>query len=301
VKKHILFGELVSSKIKLYCKYVMSLISLDQTIYKKLNPNAYLLEKRRLQIELLKLQEDVIKNNRKICIAFEGRDTAGKSSAINFFSEHLIPKNFRYVHLGIPSKWESSHWFQRWQKVLPKNGEIAFLDRSWYTRAITEPVMNYCNEKQYRAFMNKVNTWEDNLTNSGTEITKFYFSLSKDQQKKRINARRNSQLKYWKLSENDERIVTKWDAFTLYKEQMFSKTSTENSPWIVINSNNKMIARLTALRFLLNKTDYEKKKLLKPVSWSKDIANYSASLDGVIFNNLNYEQYMSITKYSDDS
>jgi polyphosphate kinase 2 (PPK2 family) len=184
VKKHILFGELVSSKIKLYCKYVMSLISLDQTIYKKLNPNAYLLEKRRLQIELLKLQEDVIKNNRKICIAFEGRDTAGKSSAINFFSEHLIPKNFRYVHLGIPSKWESSHWFQRWQKVLPKNGEIAFLDRSWYTRAITEPVMNYCNEKQYRAFMNKVNTWEDDLTNSGTEITKFYFSLSKDQQKK---------------------------------------------------------------------------------------------------------------------
>jgi|TARA_B110000438_G_scaffold59292_1_gene59403 polyphosphate kinase 2 len=279
----------------------MSLISLDQTIYKQLNPSAYALEKRRLQIELLKLQEDVIKNNRKICIAFEGRDTAGKSSAIKFFSEHLIPKNFRYVHLGIPSKWESSHWFQRWQKVLPKNGEIAFLDRSWYTRAITEPVMNYCNEKQYRAFMNKVNTWEDDLTNSGTEITKFYFSLSKDQQKKRINARRNSQLKYWKLSENDERIVTKWDAFTLYKEQMFSKTSTENSPWIVINSNNKMIARLTALRFLLNKTDYEKKKLLKPVSWSKDIANYSASLDGVIFNNLNYEQYMSITKYSDDS
>ena len=279
----------------------MSLISLDQTIYKQLNPSAYALEKRRLQIELLKLQEDVIKNNRKICIAFEGRDTAGKSSAIKFFSEHLIPKNFRYVHLGIPSKWESSHWFQRWQKVLPKNGEIAFLDRSWYTRAITEPVMNYCNEKQYRAFMNKVNTWEDDLTNSGTEITKFYFSLSKDQQKKRINARRNSQLKYWKLSENDERIVTKWDAFTLYKEQMFSKTSTENSPWIVINSNNKMIARLTALRFLLNKTGYEKKKLLKPVSWSKDIANYSASLDGVIFNNLNYEQYMSITKYSDDS
>jgi len=279
----------------------MSLISLDQTIYKQLNPSAYALEKRRLQIELLKLQEDVIKNNRKMCIAFEGRDTAGKSSAIKFFSEPLIPKNFRYVHLGIPSKWESSHWFQRWQKVLPKNGEIAFLDRSWYTRAITEPVMNYCNEKQYRAFMNKVNTWEDDLTNSGTEITKFYFSLSKDQQKKRINARRNSQLKYWKLSENDERIVTKWDAFTLYKEQMFSKTSTENSPWIVINSNNKMIARLTALRFLLNKTDYEKKKLLKPVSWSKDIANYSASLDGVIFNNLNYEQYMSITKYSDDS
>ena len=278
----------------------MSLISLDQTIYKKLNPNAYALEKRKLQIELLKLQEDVIKNNRKLCIAFEGRDTAGKSSAIKFFSEHLIPKNFSYVHLGIPSKWESSHWFQRWEKVLPDVNEIAFLDRSWYTRAITEPVMNYCNEKQYRTFMNRVNDWEENLISNGTELTKFYFSLSKDQQKKRIKARKNSELKYWKLSENDEQVVTKWDAFTLYKEQMFEKTSTQISPWVVINSNNKMIARLTALRFLLNKTKYENKKLLKPVSWSKDIANYSASLDGVMFNNLNYEQYISITKYSDD-
>ena len=159
----------------------------------------------------------------------------------------------RVVHLGIPSKWESSHWFQRWEKVLPDVNEIAFLDRSWYTRAITEPVMNYCNEKQYRAFMNRVNDWEENLITNGTELTKFYFSLSKDQQKKRIKARKNSELKYWKLSKNDEKVVTKWDAFTLYKEQMFEKTSTQISPWVVINSNNKMIARLTALRFLLTR------------------------------------------------
>ena len=148
--------------------------------------------------------------------------------------------------------------------------------------------------------MNRVNDWEENLITNGTELTKFYFSLSKNQQKKRIKARKNSELKYWKLSKNDEKVVTKWDAFTLYKEQMFEKTSTQISPWVVINSNNKMIARLTALRFLLNKTKYENKKLLKPVSWSKDIANYSASLDGVMFHNLNYEQYISITKYSDD-
>ena len=134
----------------------MSLINLDQTQYKQLSSKAYSLEKRRLQIELLKLQEDVIKNNRKLCIIFEGRDAAGKSSAIKFFHEYLIPKNFKYVQLGIPSKWESSHWFQRWQKVIPENGEIAFLDRSWYTRAITEPVMGYCSEKQYRHFMKKV-------------------------------------------------------------------------------------------------------------------------------------------------
>ncbi len=108
----------------------MHLISLDQSEYKKLSAKAYALEKRRLQIELLKLQEDVIKNNRRICIVFEGRDTAGKSSAIKFFSEYLRPKNFNYVQLGIPTKWESSHWFQRWEKTLPKKGEISFLDRS---------------------------------------------------------------------------------------------------------------------------------------------------------------------------
>ena len=173
----------------------MTLINLDQAEYKKLDTKAYALEKRRLQIELLKLQEDVIKNDRKICIVFEGRDTAGKSSAIKFFSEYLRPNNFNYVQLGIPSKWESSHWFQRWEKVLPEKGEISFLDRSWYTRAVTEPIMGYCNERQYRAFMKRVNEWESKLIKNGTELTKFYFSLSKDQQERRMNARKNSQLK----------------------------------------------------------------------------------------------------------
>ena len=103
-------------------------ISFDQKEYQKLNDKSYQLEKRRLQIELLKLQEDVIKNKRRICIVLEGRDTAGKSSAYKFFTQYLIPKNFKYVNLGIPTKWESSHWFQRWKKVLPKKGELAFLD-----------------------------------------------------------------------------------------------------------------------------------------------------------------------------
>ena len=279
----------------------MSLITFDQSLYSKLNQKAYALEKRRLQIELLKLQEDVIANERKICILFEGRDTAGKSSTIKFFSEYLMPKSFRYVALGIPTKWESSNWFKRWQKVLPEPGEIVFLDRSWYTRAITEPVMGYCSESQYRKFMQEVNDWEKNLIkNKKIELTKLYFSLSEDQQKIRMKARKNSELKYWKLSKNDERIVTKWDAFTLYKEQMFERTATETAPWICINANNKMIARLTALRVLINKTDYEGKKLLKPARWSKKINNYKASLEGVIFDNLSYEQYMLITKYSDD-
>ena len=279
----------------------MSLISLDQSEYNKLSAKAYALEKRRLQIELLKLQEDVIKNNRRICIVFEGRDTAGKSSAIKFFSEYLRPTNFKYVQLGIPTKWESSHWFQRWEKVLPKQGEISFLDRSWYTRAITEPIMGYCSEHQYRTFMKRVNKWEENLTENGVELIKFYFSLSKDQQERRMHARKNSQLKYWKLSKNDEKIVTKWDAFTLYKEQMFNKTGTEISPWVSINSNNKMIGRLTSLRYFLIKTDYENKKILKPAKYSESLSNYSATIEGVKFENLSYEQFMIITKYSDDS
>ena len=279
----------------------MTLINLNQAEYKKLDTKAYALEKRRLQIELLKLQEDVIKNDRKICIVFEGRDTAGKSSAIKFFSEYLRPNNFNYVQLGIPSKWESSHWFQRWEKVLPEKGEISFLDRSWYTRAVTEPIMGYCNERQYRTFMKRVNEWESKLIKNGTELTKFYFSLSKDQQERRMNARKNSQLKYWKLSKNDEKIVTKWDAFTLYKQQMFNKTATEESPWVSINSNNKMIGRLTSLRYLLIKTGYENKKILKPAKYSKGLSNYSASIEGVKFDNLTYEQFMIITKYSDDT
>ncbi len=279
----------------------MHLISLDQSEYNKLGAKAYALEKRRLQIELLKLQEDVIKNNRKICIVFEGRDTAGKSSAIKFFSEYLRPTNFKYVQLGIPTKWESSHWFQRWEKVLPKQGEISFLDRSWYTRAITEPIMGYCSEHQYRTFMKRVNKWEENLIENGVELIKFYFSLSKDQQERRMHARKNSQLKYWKLSKNDEKIITKWDAFTLYKEQMFDKTGTEISPWVSINSNNKMIGRLTSLRYFLIKTDYENKKILKPAKYSESLSNYSATIEGVKFENLSYEQFMIITKYSDDS
>ena len=277
----------------------MSLISLDQSEYKSLDAKSYDREKRRLRIELLKLQEDVIKNKRKLCIVFEGRDTAGKSTAIRFFSEYLRPQHFNYVQLGIPTKWESSHWFQRWEKALPRKGEISFLDRSWYTRAITEPIMGYCSENQYRSFMKKVNKWEDQQMEDGVELTKFYFSLSRNQQEIRMKARKNSELKYWKLSKNDKKIITKWNAFTLYKEQMFDRTSTNVSPWISINSNNKMIARLTSLRYLLIKTEYEGKKILKPTKWSKSLNNYSTNLEGINFENLTYEQFMVLSKYSD--
>jgi len=148
--------------------------------------------------------------------------------------------------------------------------------------------------------MGRVVPWEQALKEEGVEIIKFYFSLSKDQQAKRMRARKHSELKYWKLSTNDERIVTKWDAFTLYKQQMFERTSPELSPWIVINANNKMIARLTALRYLLNQMEYQDKKLLKPFVWTRNINNYKVTLEGVEFTNLDYAQFMLLSKYSDD-
>jgi len=268
--------------------------------YKSLDSKTYTLEKRRLQIEMLKFQEDVIKNKRKVCIVFEGRDTAGKSSTIKFFSEHLRPAHYRYISLGIPTKWESSHWFQRWSKPMPKSGEICFFDRSWYTRALTEPVMGYCSKKQYLAFMDRVIPWELDLKKQGYEIIKFYFSLNQDQQKKRMKARKSSELKYWKLSENDERIVDKWDAFTLYKMQMFEKTSVEESPWVVINSNNKMVARISALRYFITNQIYENKKLYKPLAWTRKLSHYNVTIEGVNFDKLDYEQFKILSKYSDE-
>ena len=134
----------------------MSVFEYNFEQYKSLSPDLYRKEKYNLQVELLKLQEDVIQKKRKIAICFEGRDTAGKSSTINFFSEHLIPSNFNYVHLGIPTKKERKNWFERYETYLPNKGQIVLFDRSWYTRALTEPTLGYCSKKQYEEFMTKV-------------------------------------------------------------------------------------------------------------------------------------------------
>ena len=277
----------------------MSVFEYNFEQYKSLSPDLYRKEKYNLQVELLKLQEDVIKKKRKIAICFEGRDTAGKSSTINFFSEHLIPSNFKYVHLGIPTKKERKNWFERYETYLPNKGQIVLFDRSWYTRALTEPTLGYCSKKQYEEFMTKVNKWEKSLVKKGTELVKFYFSIDKDQQKRRINARKNSKLKYWKLSESDKLMVNKWDVFTLYKNQMFDLTSTDYAPWVVINANNKMIARLSALRYILNNLTYDEKLSLKPPKWGEDLGNYSLYIEGVLFENLTYEQFKILAPFSD--
>ena len=164
--------------------------------YTGISVKDYNVEKRRLQIELLNIQQDVVKNKRKLCITFDGRDAAGKGSTILRFTENLMPQHYRVVALGIPTKNESKFWFRRYEKHLPKKGEVVFFDRSWYNRATIEPTMGYCSEKQYKSFMDKVLSWEHKLIADGLELMKFYLSVDKEHQLGRFQARLSDPLKF---------------------------------------------------------------------------------------------------------
>lgn len=266
--------ELIKSHFKIYYSTLDSKLSkiLDKTQkesksdlyydsldkeYSTLPRYVYKEQKRLLQIELLKLQEWVIANNKKVAIVFEGRDAAGKGSTIKRFVEYLIPKNSRVVEFGIPNEYERTHWFERYYNAMPKEGEIVFFDRSWYNRAVVEPAMGYCSKKQYIKFMESVNEWERNLIeDKDTIIIKLWFSVSKEKQLQRFDIRQNSPLKYWKFSPNDMKAVDKWERFTFYKDQMFEKTSTSICPWVIVKSDDKPIARLNAMRYVLSQIDY---------------------------------------------
>lgn len=224
---------------------------ISRSIYEK--------EKFDLQVELLKMQEWVRENGKKIAIVFEGRDTSGKGSTIKRFTEYLDPKGFKIVALGVPTEEEKNNWFARYEKYMPKPGEIVFFDRSWHNRSIVEPAMGYCTESQYKDFMENVVDWEEDLIKKGVILIKFWFSITKEKQQKRFELRQKSPLKYWKFSPNDAKVVDKWDLITYYKNQMFNHTSTERSPWVVINSNDKRVARLNAMRYVLSVVDYPDK------------------------------------------
>ena len=267
------------------------MIIYNRTEYSELTNSQYRKEKRRLQIELLKLQEWTIDTNQRIAILLEGRDAAGKGSTIQRFIENLKPKATKIVELGVPNKKQEKNWFKTWEKRLPKKGTITFFDRSWYSRALIQPAMGYCSENQYKYFMKKVNKWENTLIEKGLKLIKIYLSISKENQKLRFQFRKDHDLKYWKLSTNDWKAHKNWQLLTDYKEQMFEQTSTKIAPWVVINSDNKMIARLNAIRYVLSDIEYPNRKNLKPKKWSKESPVYNISLFNTQFNNLNREQY----------
>jgi len=214
----------------------------------------------KLQAELVDLQQWVAKHKKRVCIIFEGRDAAGKGSAIRRFIEHLNPRSMKVVALTKPTEVEKGQWyFRRYIKEMPNPGEIVFFDRSWYNRAVVEPVMGFCNNEEYEEFMVQVPEFEHMLYEDGIEIIKFWFSISKDEQIRRFKARLQSPLKQWKFSPVDQEGQRRWDEYTLYKEQMFSKTHNTFSPWIIIKTNDKKEARLESMRYVLSRFKYEHK------------------------------------------
>ena len=264
--------------------------------YLNITESQYSDEKFKLQVELLKLQEWVVQKNKRIAIIFEGRDAAGKGSTIKRFIEHLIPRHFRVYELGTPSEEQNNSWFKTHENVLPKKGEIVFFDRSWYSRAMIQPTMGYCSKSQYKYFMSKVCDWEKEQIQNGLILIKFYLSVNKPTQKMRFHIRENHQLKYWKLSKNDLKTLKKWEEYTFYKNQMFEKTSSKISPWVIINSNDKMVSRLNAMRYVLNKIEYDGKKKLQKEEWEIDVEGNNLTLFGVHFDDLNANQYALLSK-----
>ena len=216
--------------------------------------------KYRLQVELLKLQAWVKETGARVVILFEGRDAAGKGGTIKRFMEHLNPRGARVVALEKPSDVERGQWyFQRYVSQLPTAGEIVLFDRSWYNRAGVERVMGFCTDGEYAEFMRQCPEFERNLVRSGIHVIKFWFSVSRKEQRRRFKERRSHPLKHWKLSPIDLASLDKWDEYTTAKESMFFYTDTADSPWTVIKSDCKKRARLNSMRYVLHRLPYANK------------------------------------------
>jgi polyphosphate kinase 2 len=223
---------------------------------------AYEKQKYRLQVELLKLQAWVKETGQRVVILFEGRDAAGKGGTIKRFMEHLNPRGAHVVALEKPSEIERGQWyFQRYIQHLPTAGEIVLFDRSWYNRAGVERVMGFCSPDEYNEFIRQVPEFERNLVRSGIHLIKFWFSVSREEQRRRFKERESHPLKQWKLSPIDLASLDKWDDYTKAKEAMFFYTDTADSPWTVVKSDCKKRARLNALRYVLHKMPYANKDI----------------------------------------
>ncbi len=246
--------DLINSKIGLKNLFASKNIDVEKALH-----NAqFETDLRARQVDLVKLQSWVMKNQEKVVIIFEGRDAAGKGGAIRRITAHINPRYFRIVALNKPSKDEQGQWyFQRYVNQLPKPGEIVFFDRSWFNRAVVEPVNGFCTQEEYEIFMSQVNDFEKMITKSNTYLIKFYFSITKEEQAKRFAEIKESNLKRWKISPVDLRAQELWDEYTKYKKVMLNDTDTAHAPWVIIDANNKPHARLTAMNYILDTIPYK--------------------------------------------
>ena len=217
-------------------------------------------ELKKLQIELLKMQNHIKETGQKVLMIFEGRDAAGKGGTIKRITEHLNPRGARVVALDKPDDRERTQWyFQRYTHHLPSAGEIVLFDRSWYNRGGVEPVMGFCSQEEHKEFLHEVPEFEKMLINSDIKIFKFYFSVSKTEQGRRFDKRRTDPLKQYKLSPVDELSQQLWDKYTIAKYSMLLASHTEHAPWTVVRSDNKKKARINCIKHILSNIDYPNK------------------------------------------
>jgi len=211
------------------------------------------------QAELIRMQKCLEENNRKMIILFEGRDAAGKGGTIRRVTRYMNEKHYRIVALGKPTEEQKNQWFfQKYIAELPTGGEVVLFDRSWYNRAVVEPVFGFCTPVEYKNFMRGVTGFEKDLVRQGTILVKLYFSVTREEQAKRFNRRKTDPLRQWKLSEIDVQAQDRWDDFTHQKYEMLKRTHTNIAPWTIIRSNNKHEARLNAMKVILNAVPYER-------------------------------------------
>ncbi len=210
------------------------------------------------QAELIHLQKYLEQTNKRMIIVFEGRDASGKGGTIRRVTRYMNTKHYRVVALGKPTEREKTQWFfQKYISQFPRGGEMVLFDRSWYNRAMVEPVFGFCTEDEYKYFMKGVTGFEKDLVRQGTILLKLYFSVTREEQARRFRRRQNDALRQWKLSEVDLQAQEKWDDFTHQKYEMLRRTHTSQAPWTVIRSNNKHLARMNAMRVILNAVPYE--------------------------------------------
>ena len=229
---------------------------------------AYERELKQLQVELVNMQQWVLATGSRIVVIFEGRDAAGKGGAIKRITDHLNPRSARVVALPTPSERQKGQWyFQRYIERLPTKGEIVLMDRSWYNRAGVEHVLGYCTPAEYELFLRQVPVFERMLVEDGIVLLKYWFSVSDEEQQRRFKARLKDPIRRWKLSETDLQSITKWEAYSRAKDEMFTVTDLPEAPWWTVESENKKSARLNVIHHLLSQIPYEtikQKKITLP-------------------------------------